>query len=284
MGLRELLAAHEMLVAPGAYDALSALLIRQAGFPLVYVTGLGNEASDLGFPDLGFTTATELARRASCIAEAVGAPVVCDADTGFGGSLNIRRTVRLFEAGGVAAIHIEDQTFPKRCGVLAGKQVIPRETFASRIRAAADARRTEDFCLIARTDAKAWGLPEVIRRLNLYAESGADLAMLGDFYTLDEYRRIAREVKVPLVACASDPAHFAQQPDYTVDEMRAAGVRVLLYWYLPLFAAMKGVARALTALRANGAVAPTADDLCTYDDYARVTRLSEWLRLGGDPD
>ena len=132
MTIGQVLKENELIIAPGAYDTISARLIEKAGYPLVYITGLGNEASDLGYPDLGLTTATELVRRASTITNCVQAPVVCDADTGFGGALNLYRTVRMFEAVGVSAIHIEDQTFPKRCGVLAGKKVIAPEAFAKK--------------------------------------------------------------------------------------------------------------------------------------------------------
>ena len=280
MTFRELVQTQEIIVAPGAYDAVSALLVERAGFPVAYITGLVNEASDLGFPDLGLTTASEIVRRASTVVGAVGVPVVCDADTGFGGALNVHRTVRMFEAAGVGGVHIEDQTFPKRCGALAGKRVIVAEDFARRIRVAADARRTKDFVLIARTDAEALGIDEVIRRLNLYVENGADMGMLGGFYSLEASRRIAREVRAPLVVCASDPSHFDCQPDYSVDDMRAAGVRMLIYWHLPLFAAMKGVERALVSLRERGTAGQLAGDLSTYDEYAEVLGLARWLELG----
>ncbi len=281
MTLRQLLTDQPLLVAPGAYDALSAKLIEKAGFPLVYVTGLGNEASDLGCPDLGLTTCSELVRRVGNIAQVVGVPVVCDADTGFGGLVNVARTVRLFEAAGVAAIHVEDQTFPKRCGVLAGKQVVPAEEFAQKVRTAVAARRNPDFLVIARSDAKqADGVDGVIRRLNLYVEAGADLAMLGDFYSRAEYERIVRAVKAPVVACAADPEHFGAQPDFSVEEWRAIGVRMVVYWYLPVFAALKAVARAVEGLRSEGSITGIQGDLATYGEYGEAVDLAQWLETG----
>ena len=149
MKIRDVFDNHMLVIAPGAYDTISARIIEKAGFPIVYITGLGNEASDLGYPDLGLTTSTELIRRASNITQCVQVPVVCDADTGFGGTLNLHRTIRMFEAIGVGAIHIEDQTFPKRCGILAGKNVISADDFAKKIRAAVDTRRNQNFLIIA---------------------------------------------------------------------------------------------------------------------------------------
>jgi len=280
MPLRELIEAQGIIIAPGAYDVVSAQIIERAGFPLAYITGLGNEASDLGCPDLGLTTSTELVRRAGNVVQSVSVPVVCDADTGFGGALNIHRTIRMFESAGVSGVHIEDQTFPKRCGVLAGKKVIPAQDFARRVRAAVDARENKDFVVIARTDAKAsLGIEEAMRRLNMYVENGADMAMVGDFYSLDEYKRIVREVKAPLVACASCHAHFSLQPDFSVDEWKQAGVKMVLYWHLPLFAAMKAVAKVVNMLRDTGTTRQMSEELVAYEEYEEVLRLSKWLTI-----
>jgi 2,3-dimethylmalate lyase len=276
----DILNQHPMVAAPGAYDALSARVIEDAGFPLVYFIGLGNEASDLGFPDIGLTTATEMVRRVGNVTQCVDIPVVCDADTGFGGAINVTRTVRMFEAAGVSAIHLEDQTFPKRCGLLAGKQVIPREAFAKVIDTALSARRNEDFCIIARSDAKvAEGVEGVIERLKLYAEHGAHAVMVGDFYTLEEFARISAAVPVPLISVAADKDHFDLQPDYTIDEWRQVGVRMALYWHLPLFAALQAVRDAVNVLKNDGSTEKLSDRIAGYKEYAEVTNLEEWMRL-----
>lgn len=279
MGLREILEREEIIIAPGAYDVVSAQIVEKAGYPVCYMTGLGNEASDLGCPDLGLTNSAEIIRRAAIIVQSVDAPVVCDADTGFGGVMNLWRTVNLFEAAGVGAIHIEDQTFPKRCGALAGKRVLPREAFAKKVRAAVDARKSKDFLIIARTDAKALGVDEVIARLQAYIDSGADLGMLGDFYTADEYRKITRAVGAPIVACAADRDHTGAQPNFSVAEWRGMGVKMVVYWHLLLFAAMRAVGRVATMLKAQGTTETIEGELCTYAEYEQVTKLSRWLEI-----
>ncbi len=279
MRLREILEREELILAPGAYDVVSAQLVERAGYPVSYITGLGHEASDLGCPDLGLANAAEIIRKAANIVQAVSTPVVCDADTGFGGATNMWRTVRLFEAAGVSGIHIEDQTFPKRCGVLAGKRVIPRDLFARRVRAAVEARQSPDFIIIARTDAKALGIEEVIRRLKTYLDSGADMGMLGDFYSLEEYRKITRAVRAPIVACAADRDHAETQPNFGLEEWRRTGVKMVVYWHLLLFAAMKAVERTAAALKAQGTTAAIEGDLCSYAEYEQVVKLSSWLRI-----
>jgi 2-methylisocitrate lyase-like PEP mutase family enzyme len=280
MRFRELLDKEEIIIAPAAYDVLSAKIIEKAGFPLAYLGGLGNEASDLGYPDLGLTTVTEIVRRAGNIAGVVNVPVVCDADTGFGGALNICRTVRMFETAGISGIHIEDQSFPKRCAAIRGKRLVDAEQFAKRIKTAADARKNEDFVIIARTDSKvAGGIDEAIRRLNMYIEHGADMAMVGDLYTFDQYLRLVREVKAPLVVCAADPGHFSLQPDFTLDQWKKTGVKMVLYWYLPLFAAMKAVHRAVASLKQTGSIKEIMDDLFTYKEYTNTVDLDKWLKI-----
>jgi 2-methylisocitrate lyase-like PEP mutase family enzyme len=277
--LREVLARDEVILAPAAYDVVSAQIIERAGYPVCWISGLGHEASDLGCPDLSLTSSVEMIRRAATVVQSVDVPVVCDADTGFGGAINVTRTVRLFEAAGVGAIHLEDQTFPKRCGALPGKQVIPREAFARRLDVAARARKSRDFTIIARTDAKALGIDEVISRLQTYVEHGADLGMLGDFYSLDEYRKITAAVRAPIVACAADADHRAVQDNFSAEEWKQAGVKMVVYWYLPLFAAMKAVERAVSALRSQGTTASVELDLSTYEEYGRVVKLRDWMEI-----
>lgn len=277
MTFAKLLTEEQLIVAPGAYDSLSALIIEQLDFPLIYFSGLANEASELGLPDLGLTTASEITERVNKVVQRVSTPVVCDADTGFGGPLNVLRTVQMMESAGVAAIHLEDQTFPKRCGLLSGKTVVTPDEFAETISIAVEARRSQDFCIIARTDAKtAEGITGVIDRLNLYAERGANAAMLGDFYTLEEYEKIATSVSVPLIAIAADPDNFNKQPDYTFSEWENARIRIVLYWYLPLFAAVKSVNDSLKSLKENGHISGKLNQIAGYNTYADLTDLEFW--------
>jgi 2-methylisocitrate lyase-like PEP mutase family enzyme len=274
---------HPIIQVPGAFDVLSARLIEQGGCPVVYLSGLANEASDLGYPDLGFATASEVVRRAGTIARSVNTPVMCDADTGFGGAINVTRTVGEFEAAGVGAIHLEDQVFPKRCGVLAGKEVVAPEAFAKTIGRACDARQSTDFAIIARSDAKGSdGVNGVIERLRMYLDAGADAVMLGDFYTAAEYERIASSINCPLVVCAADPDHFHLQPDFSRDEWRSMGVKMVIYWHLPLFAAMRAVREAVGHLATHGSLTKPPLPVDGYNQYAKAVDLSGWMQLMGD--
>src|SRR5256714_11916196 len=190
--LLELLAGPDLIVAPGAYDALSARLIAQAGFPAVYMTGFGTAASVLGQPDVGLLTMSEMVSRAAALAAVVGdRPLIADADTGYGNPINVRRTVREYERAGVAAIHIEDQVWPKKCGHMEGKQVIPVDEMVQKIRAAADARQDPDFVIIARTDANAVnGFEDALQRGKAYREAGADVLFIEAPRSLAELRTI----------------------------------------------------------------------------------------------
>src|SRR2546423_4207646 len=190
--LRELLVQRDLLVAPGAYDALSARLIAQAGFPAVYMTGFGTAASVLGQPDVGLLTMSEMVSCAAALAAVVGdRPLIADADTGYGNPINVRRTVREYERAGVAAIHIEDQVWPKKCGHLEGKQVIPLREMVQKIRAAVDARQDPDLVIIGRTDANGvHGLDEALRRATAYLEAGADVLLIEAPRSIKEVRTI----------------------------------------------------------------------------------------------
>src|SRR6266571_1829237 len=198
---RALLAAPGLIIAPGAYDALSARLIEQAGFDVVYMTGSGAANSLLGEPDLGLTTMTEMASQAARISAATTLPVVADADTGYGGPLNVRRTVQEYERAGVAALHIEDQTFPKRCGHFAGKTVIGVDEMVAKIKAAVAARSDPDLVIIARSDAAAIeGIEAAIKRGRAYQTAGADALFIEAPSSVDELRQIGRSFQVPLIA------------------------------------------------------------------------------------
>lgn len=189
--LRELLNGPEMVVAPFVYDALQAKIVERTGFDAVYMTGFGTAAAR-GLPDLGLLTMTEMVQNVRTIAHAVKVPVICDADTGYGNAVNVWRTVREYEEAGAAALHIEDQVFPKRCGFLSGKQVIPMEEMLPKVRAACDARRDRNFVIIARTDALAVnGWDDVVRRCRAYREAGADLVFVDGIRTNEDLTHYA---------------------------------------------------------------------------------------------
>ena len=192
--LRELLKGPDMVLAPFVYDCLQAKVAEAAGFKTIYMTGFGTAATR-GFPDLGLLTMSEMLQNVRAIAHAVKVPVICDADTGYGNPINVWRTVREYEEAGAAALHIEDQVWPKKCGFLGGKQVIPMEQMVPKVRAACDARRDRNFVIIARTDALAVnGWDDVVRRARAYREAGADLIFVDGIRTVDDIKQYASKL------------------------------------------------------------------------------------------
>ena len=226
---RQLIERPEVLPALGGYDALSATVAEQAGGEVVYMSGSSVSTSVHGRPDVGLTTMTEMVDRARSMVEAVDVPVFCDADTGYGNPLNVARTVESYERAGVAGIHIEDQTFPKRCGHFEGTDVIPAAEMEQKLRAATDARTDEDFVVIARTDARATdGLDAAIERGYAYADAGADVLFVEALRSEAELRRVAETVgdEVPLLANMTEGG---KTPLYAAEEFEAFGYDVVLY-------------------------------------------------------
>jgi 2-methylisocitrate lyase-like PEP mutase family enzyme len=228
--LRDALASGPILVAPGAYDCVTARLVERAGFPCVYMTGAGTSAA-LGFPDYGLLTLTEMSSAAGRMARAVTIPVIADADTGYGSALNVFRTVREFEREGVTGLHLEDQVHPKRCGHMEGKEIVSKDRFVSRIRAAVDARIDSDLVIIARTDAIAVeGYGSAIERANAALEAGADVAFVEAPRTVEEVERVPREVKGP---CLLNLVDGGKTPLIDFAHAERAGYRMaLLPWAL----------------------------------------------------
>jgi 2-methylisocitrate lyase-like PEP mutase family enzyme len=222
---RELLDRDGMVTAPGAYDGITAKLIAAAGFEAVYMTGAGTAAS-LGYPDYGLLTMSEMVGNARRIAAAIDLPVIADADTGYGNELNVFRTVREYETAGVAGIHIEDQGFPKKCGHLDDKEIVPREDWLAKIRAAAASRRDPDFVIIARTDARAVaGFDEAIARANAALAAGADMAFVEAPQTLDEVARVPRLVHGP---CLLNVVYGGKTPAVDFREAAAMGYKLAI--------------------------------------------------------
>ena len=245
--LRELLKGSHIVVAPGAYDGFSARLVEAAGFKAAYMTGAGTAASHLGQPDLGLTTLTEMATHAAHLAGCLSIPLIADADTGYGNVLNVVRTVREYERAGVAGLHIEDQVAPKKCGHIAGKQVIPTDEFCDKIRAASEYRTDPDLLIIARTDARAvTGLDDAIERGNRYAEAGADVIFVEAPQGMDEVQRIAREVKAPLLA---NMVPGGKTPAVKFSDLERLGFRIVIYPAVCMGAAVAAIERSLARLR-----------------------------------
>jgi 2-methylisocitrate lyase-like PEP mutase family enzyme len=222
---RGLLRRDGMVVAPGAYDCITARLIERAGFDAVYMTGAGTAAM-LGYPDFGLVTMSEMVANAGRIASAVTLPVIADADTGYGNELNVVRTVREYETAGVAGIHIEDQGFPKKCGHLEDKEIVPREDWLAKVRAAASARRSPDFLVIARTDSRAVaGFDEAVARANAALAAGADMAFVEAPQTMEEVAAVPRLVNGP---CLLNVVRGGKTPDLDLGEAERMGYKLAI--------------------------------------------------------
>lgn len=223
--IREVLTSGPMLVAPGAYDGVTATLIAQAGFDGLYMTGAGTSAS-LGYPDFGLLTMTEMVDNARRITSTVDIPLIADSDTGYGSELNVFRTVQAFERAGVSAIHLEDQAFPKRCGHLDNKELISLDDYLAKIRAAAAARRSKDFVIIARTDARAVeGFDEAVRRANAALSVGADVAFVEAPQTLEEVEAVPKLVNGP---CLLNVVHNGKTPSLELSWAEQVGYRIAI--------------------------------------------------------
>ena len=232
------------------------------------MTGAGTAASHLGQPDLGLATLTEMATHAGHLASCVSLPLIADADTGYGNVLNVVRTVREYERAGVAGLHLEDQVAPKKCGHIAGKQVIPAKEFADKIRAAAEYRTDPDFVIIARTDARAvTGLDDAIERGNLYAEAGADVIFVEAPQTEDEIHRVAREVKAPLLA---NMVQGGRTPAVKVAELERLGFKIVIFPAVCMAAAVAAIEQALARLKDTGTDWHDGPVLGPMDIFRRV--------------
>jgi carboxyvinyl-carboxyphosphonate phosphorylmutase len=265
---------HALVVAPGAYDALSARLVEEAGFPAVYMTGFGTAAGRLGRPDVGLLTMTEMAENARRIADAVALPVIADADTGYGNAINVVRTVREYERAGVAAIQLEDQVWPKRCGHMEGKRVIAAAEMEEKVRAAVAARDVDDFLVIARTDARApLGLEDAVARAHGYRAAGADLLFVEALESNAEVELVARELAgVPLVF---NWAEGGKTPPLAPERLRELGFRLVIFPLSALLAALRGIREVLAAIRETGTPAPLLADLPSFADVVGLLGLDE---------
>lgn len=273
--LRELLAGEELIVAPGVFDGISAALVGKVGFAAAYMTGAGVCASSQGLPDIGLLTLTEMAERASVLAGLLEIPLIADADTGYGSPINVVRTVREYERAGVAAIQLEDQVFPKRCGHLAGKDVIDIEQFALALQAAIEARRDPDTLIIARTDARApLGIEEAIRRASRYAQVGADVIFVEAPQSVEEIEQIAAEVDAPLLL---NVVPGGRTPQIAQARLAELGYRIAIHPGVALAAVVPAAIEALNKLRET---TPSPSDADSPESFFDLFGLSSWMELG----
>lgn len=271
--LRELLAGPDLLVAPGTADALNARLIAAAGFNALYMTGGGTSAVRLGMPDIGLLTMTEMVDNAARIADASGLPVISDADTGYGNPLNVRRTVRAFEKAGVAAIHLEDQDFPKRCGHLSGKTLVPVAEMVSKLHAACDARQDQDFVIIARTDALAVeGFAAALERGRAYEEAGADVIFVESPLTIEHLEAIPKAFSVPALY---NMASSGRTPHLPVPEMQRLGFRLAIFPNFAILSAIPVVQNYLRVLKEQGTVKDLLPGMASFQDWFDVLGMDE---------
>lgn len=276
--LRGLLAENRCIVAPGVADALAARLVAVECFEAVYMTGFGTSLTRLGMPDVGLLTASEMVDNASRIVDASGLPVVADADTGYGNPINTRRTIRDYEKAGVAGVHIEDQVWPKRCGHLGGKRVIPTAEMVAKIKAACDARHDSEFMIIARTDAIAVeGLDAALERGERYREAGADMLFIEAPVGRGEVERVAQHFKgVPLLY---NMAASGKTPDLPADELGSLGFRLAIYPNWVILAAIPAMQNMLKELKRTGTIAHLRDTVATFKQFTDIAGLPEIQQL-----
>lgn len=271
--LRALLDRTEPLILPGCADAITARLAEAAGFDAVYATGAGIANTLLGQPDVGLTTMTEVLGQVERMCEAVAVPVVADIDTGFGNAINARRAVRAFERAGVAAVQIEDQVFPKRCGHFAGKEVVPIEEMLGKLRAVLDARDDQALVVIARTDAlAAEGLDAAIERALAFVESGADVIFIEAPPSLETLAALPRRIPAPLVA---NMVEGGRTPLVAAGELGAMGYRVVLFANTALRVAAAAVRDAFAELRRTGDAAGLVGRMLSWEDRQALVGLPD---------
>jgi methylisocitrate lyase len=275
--IRRALAEKGQLTMPGVYDALSAKIAARAGFEVIFITGYSLSATLLGEPDFGLLTQTEVVAATQRICAVVDIPVIVDADTGYGNAINVIRTVKDLARAGAAGMFLEDQVWPKRCGHMRGKQVIPLDEQLKKLRAAVEAREDSDFFIVARTDSRqALGLDEAIRRGLAFKEAGADAVFVEAPESKEEMGRISSEVPGPLVA---NMLERGVTPLMGPKELKDLGFELIVWPLAPLYSAAKSLADVYTTLRRDGSTLAILDRLMPFDEFNRIVGLDEKYAL-----
>ena len=271
--LRQMMTGKQIVVAPGAHDALTAKIIEQVGFSAVYMTGYGQAASHLGKPDVGLLTLTEMVARASNIVEAVNVPVIADADTGFGNAVNVMRTLREYEKAGVAAIQLEDQVAPKKCGHMTGRQVVSKEEMVGKIKAAADVRTDPDLMIIARTDARTvHGIGEALERAKAYEEAGADILFIESPESVEEMKQITTSFKVPVLA---NMVEGGRTPFLPVQDLQGLGYDLVIFPTASTYLVTKALTRLMTVLKDTGTTVSLIPEMITFEEFNDLIGLTK---------
>jgi 2-methylisocitrate lyase-like PEP mutase family enzyme len=267
------LVARDTILMPGVYDAITARIAARLGFDIVFISGYSVSAARLGEPDFGFLTESEMADAARAVTRVSNAPVIVDADTGYGNAVNVMRTVRDFQDAGAAGVFLEDQVWPKKCGHFQGKQVIPTAEHAAKIKAAADARGERDLFIVARTDARQpLGVDEAISRCLAYKEAGADALFVEAPQSIAELEQIARDLPPPLVA---NMIERGVTPHLSREELKDLGYQLIVCPLAALYAATKAAIKVLTELRDKETTAALYDELTTFDEFGELVELEK---------
>ncbi len=276
--LRRLLKTEDVVLAPGCFNALSARLVEQAGFKVIYVSGAAVAGNFLGYPDIGLLALPEILENARNICQVTTLPVICDADTGFGNAINMMRTVREFENAGVAGIQIEDQVMPKKCGHTEGKLLISKAEMVQKVKAAVDARKDPDFTFVVRTDAIAVnGLEDALDRGLAYQEAGADVVFIEAPRTVEEMRRICKTFKAPLLANMVEGG--GKTPVLPLKELKEMGYKLVIYPVSTHMAAIKAMQDVLAVLKQDGISHRFADRMVPFQEMFEVVGRSKFMAL-----
>lgn len=268
---------NKIIVLPGVFDALSARIAEHVGFEAMFQTGYGSSAALLGMPDFGFLHAGETVDNARRIIRAVNVPVLVDADTGYGNPLNVWRLVRDLEAIGSAGIFLEDQIWPKRCGHMAGKDVIPKDDYLPKLKAAVEARKSKDFIIVARTDARApLGIDEAIERGKAYRKAGADVIFVEAPQTIEELKKVADQIDAPLVA---NMIEDGVTPNLTGQELLKIGYRIAVWPLSGLYGATYAMRQVFTELKQTGYTKETRKMMVTFKDFNKFVDLQKYMDL-----
>jgi len=278
LSLREKLQdRNRIIVLPGVFDALSARIAEQVGFEAMFQTGYGSSAALLGMPDFGFLNAGETVDNARRIIHSVRIPVLVDADTGYGNPLNVWRLVQDLESMGAAGIFLEDQIWPKRCGHMKGKDVIPMDQYLPKLKAAIEARRSKDFIIVARTDARApMGIDEAIDRGKAYRKAGADVIFVEAPRSLEELTKVAEEIDAPLVANMIEDGITPTMP---ANELLNLGYRIAVFPLSALYSATYAMREVMTELKRTGATKQTRKMMVTFKDFNKFVDLDRYMNL-----
>lgn len=275
--IRDLFSRGQILPSLGVYDALSARIAASAGLPSIYITGFGAAASKLGVPDIGLMSMNEMVSHVRSIASAVDCPVIADADTGYGGPANVWRTVREYEAAGVDVIQLEDQEWPKRCGHMEGKQLVPVEEMVRRVKVALKARRSDDFLIMARTDALAVeGFEAAIHRAEIYRDAGADILFVEAPRDPDQMALIPKTLGVP---CMANMVEGGKTPFRDVATLREMGYSIALFPISTLLAAAEAVGKVARTVMSEGWTKSMSGELMTFHEFNQVVGLDRYLAL-----